>query len=328
MNFKTFLEIIQRKVNESLPGDLRAELKAVQKNNGTVYTGLTLTGLEAYSHSDVVASPIIYLEEFYHRYMHQHEACGDGEQCQLAEFCPVKDDAAAGRLRDEERSVYPCINAFGKAIAEILVTYMDQAPEVTDVSDYDAVKDRLFVQLVGRSANESRLEDAARHEYLDMSVIYYLLYEGPDKDTGGIRVTWDMLGDWGIAEDLLYRDAVENTRKMMGEKLLRFDQHPEEFGLDAPESRMMILSNEKNFFGASVLLYSEELGKIAEEFRSDLYVLPSSIHEVILLPENGQDPDALRETVKRVNETEVRKEEVLTDSVYLYDRERGEVRIA
>ena len=57
-------------------------------------------------------------------------------------------------------------------------------------------------------------------------------------------------------------------------------------------------------------------------------MLPSSIHEVILLPENGQDPDALRETVKRVNETEVRKEEVLTDSVYLYDRERGEVRIA
>jgi hypothetical protein len=328
MNFKTFLEIIQRKVNESLPGNLRAELKAVQKNNGTVYTGLTLTGVEAYSHSDVVASPIVYLEEFYRRYMRQHEVCGDGEQCGMAEYCPAKTDAAEGRLRDEERSVYPCINAFGKAIAEILVTYMNEAPEISDVSDYDAVKDRLFVQLVGRDANASRLEDAAKHEYLDMTVIYYLLCEGPDKDTGGVRVTWDMLGDWGIAEDLLYRDAIENTRKMMGEKLLRFDQDPEQSGLDTSESRMMILSNEKNFFGASVLLYSEELGKIAEEFQRDLYVLPSSIHEVILLPESGQDPEALRATVRRVNETEVRKEEVLTDSVYLYDRERGEVRIA
>ena len=328
MNFKTFLENIQRTVNESLPGNLRAELKAVQKNNGTVYTGLTLTGLEACSPPGIVASPIIYLEEFYQRYLHQHEICHDGEECRLAEYCPVREDVSKGRLREEERSVYPCLNAFGKAIAELLVTHLRNAPKVTDVSDYDAVKKRLFVQLVGRDANGSRLKDAARHEYLDMTVIYYLLYEGPDKDTGGVRVTWDMLGDWGIAEDLLYRDAIENTREMMGEKLLRFDQDPERFGLDVPESRMMVLSNEKNFFGASVLLYSEELGRIAEEFQRDLYVLPSSIHEVILLPEGGQDPEALRATVRRVNETEVRKEEVLTDSVYLYDRERREVRIA
>ena len=90
---------------------------------------------------------------------------------------------------------------------------------------------------------------------------------------------------------------------------------------------MMVLSNQKNFFGASVILYSEQLRKVSEELGQDLYILPSSVHEVILLPEAGQDPDALRATVKRVNETEVRREEVLTDSVYRYDRTTGLIQV-
>ena len=329
MNFKIFLENVRKKVNQSLPGGLRADLKACQKNNGTVLTGLTLTGQEASFGAGPAFSPILYMEDFYKRYMYQHVACHDGEQCGLAEFCPVRDDVDAGRLRDEERSIYPCLNIYAEAIAKILLAYRDDGPVLPDMENYEAVKDCLFIQLVGADANEKRLSesDSARRDFLDMTVIYYLLTEGPDRESGGIRVTWSMLEDWGIAEDMLFRDAVANTRKMFGERLLRFDQNGDAVDPRSKESGMMVLSNEKNFYGASVLLYSEKLPELSEELGRDLYVLPSSIHEVILTPKENQDPDELRRTVRRVNETEVRKEEVLTDSVYLYDRKEQAIRI-
>ena len=325
MNFKSFLEIVQKHVNENLPGGLRADLKAVQKNNGTVFTGLTLAGCESVPHTEWVTSPIVYLEEFYRRYMKQHTVCEDGQKCGLAEYCPVRDDVEKGLLSDEERSVYPCLKVYAEAIAKILLSYVNAGPEMPDMEDYEAVKDRLFLKLVGYEANEEQLQDAARRQFLDMSVIYYLRIDGPDGEPGGVRVSWDMLGDWEIAEDILYRDALANMEKQFGERLMRFDHDP---GNEEEEkSGMMVLSNQKNFFGASVILYSEQLRKVSEELGQDLYILPSSVHEVILLPEAGQDPDALRATVKRVNETEVRREEVLTDSVYRYDRATGLIRV-
>ena len=329
MNFKTFLECVRKNVNEHLPGGLRADLKAVQKNNGTVLTGLTLTGHEASSGAEIVTSPILYMEEFYRRYLRQATLCENGERCGMAEYCPIKDDVEKGRTKEEQRSVYPCLNAYAAAITEILLTYLHEGPSLPDLGDYEAVKDRLMVQLVGYDANEERLSasDSARHEFLDMSVIYYLIVEGPDKENGGIRVTWSMLGDWGISEELLFADALENTRKMMGEQLLRFDEKDEGSDPEEYAGSLMVLSNDKGFYGASVLLYSEELPRISEELGSDLYILPSSVHEVILMPKDGQDPDELRRTVRRVNETEVRGEEVLTGSVYLYDRKEREIRI-
>ena len=325
MNFKMFLEHVQKKVNESLPGNLRADLKAVQKNNGTVLTGLTLAYREVPSDTELVTSPVLYLEDFYQRYLKQHTACKEGENCGLKEHCPVRDDVENGRLTDEERSVYPCLDAYALAITKILLTYLEDGPELPDLQDYEAVKDRLFLQLVGFQANENRLSGSARRRFLDMTVLYYLMVDGPDHEPGCVRVSWDMLGDWGVSEDLLYQDALANTKEQMGERLLRFDQDGEKDEEYEEKHGMMVLSNEKNFFGASVILYSEQLRKISEELGQDLYILPSSIHEVILLPEAGQDPEALRATVKRVNETEVRKEDVLTDSVYRYDLKAGEI---
>ena len=324
MNFKTFLEIVQKQVNESLPGSLRADLRAVQKNNGAVYTGLTLAGHEASSDREMVTSPVVYLEEFYQRYLKQHTVCGEGQNCGLSEFCTVRDDAEKGLQSDEERGVYPCLKAYSQAIAEILLEYCEHGPEIPDLSDYDAMKDRLFVRLVGHKANKAQLEESANRPFLDMAVLYYLLVEGPDHEPGCIRVSWNMLGDWGVAEDLLYRDALENSRKMLGERLFCFDQDTEEEG---EKSGMMVLSNEKNYFGASVILYSEEIRRVSEKLGQDLFILPSSVHEVILLPAEGQDPDALRATVRRINETEVRTEDVLTDSVYRYDRREGRIQV-
>ena len=190
----------------------------------------------------MVTSPVVYLEEFYQRYLKQHTVCGEGQNCGLSEFCTVRDDAEKGLQSDEERGVYPCLKAYSQAIAEILLEYCEHGPEIPDLSDYDAMKDRLFVRLVGHKANKAQLEESANRPFLDMAVLYYLLVEGPDHEPGCIRVSWNMLGDWGVAEDLLYRDALENSRKMLGERLFCFDQDTEEEG---EKSGMMVLSNEK-----------------------------------------------------------------------------------
>ena len=76
------------------------------------------------------------------------------------------------------------------------------------------------------------------------------------------------------------------------------------------------------------MLFAGEFSGLAQELGSDLYILPSSIHEILLLPVSAGKPEELAEIVKEVNRTQVQPEERLSDSVYLYDRKSGEIRIA
>lgn len=85
---------------------------------------------------------------------------------------------------------------------------------------------------------------------------------------------------------------------------------------------MYVLSNHTRINGAACILYDGVLEKIAEMLECNLFILPSSVHEVILIPEKGdEDYERLSEMVREVNETQLSPEEVLADHAYYYSRE-------
>ena len=89
---------------------------------------------------------------------------------------------------------------------------------------------------------------------------------------------------------------------------------------------MKVLSNRRHMYGAAVMILPGVLQDIAEEMDASLYILPSSVHEVILMTDTGQEqPQVLRDMVMEVNATQVLPEEILSDHVYYYDRDKKEI---
>ena len=89
---------------------------------------------------------------------------------------------------------------------------------------------------------------------------------------------------------------------------------------------MYVLTNQQKLYGAACMLYPGVLKAFSEENGQDFYVLPSSVHEVILIPaEPGTNEALLREIVTEINRTQVAKDEVLADSIYYYSRNRDQI---
>lgn len=91
---------------------------------------------------------------------------------------------------------------------------------------------------------------------------------------------------------------------------------------------MYVLTSNDGIGGAINILNTDAIKKLSDMYDSDLYILPSSLHEVLVCSTIGADVDYLRETVGMVNGTEVRPEDKLGDSVYIYNRKNGKVAIA
>ena len=89
---------------------------------------------------------------------------------------------------------------------------------------------------------------------------------------------------------------------------------------------MYVLSNKLKIHGATSIVYPGLLEDIAERLCSDLIIIPSSIHEVLIIPESyidSQDnlPPDYESMIREVNETQLTDDEVLGDCVYHYRRD-------
>ena len=119
-------------------------------------------------------------------------------------------------------------------------------------------------------------------------------------------------------------------RSMLLEELAGQEEEMQEkvnpFILDTSKQKykMYILTNQKGINGASCLLYPDVMNKLSEEFQSDFYVFPSSIHELILVPtHDNKSNNEYSNMVREINATQVAREEVLSDHVYYYSRVNG-----
>lgn len=212
------------------------------------------------------------------------------------------------------------------------------------LTNYEFVKDMLSVALVNYDANREMLQDRPHHSFLDLAVVYYINARVNDEIKGSINVTYDWLSKWHIDErtlveqcfrNLLHKDMNYVTDLCGVAHAALFEEDVDKFLCELWEElkedllgSSYIFSNEDHHYGASILLNTPLLDRFAKEHNANLIIYPSSVHEIIVAFENDvRRKNLTSEDVLYINGHTVLREECLSNSVYIYDREKKEVRI-
>ena len=191
-------------------------------------------------------------------------------------------------------------------------------------------KKSLFVKLVNTERNESLVEQSISKEFLDLSAVVRIVLKMDKEGMASMALSKGAAEILGMTEEEIYAAALANTLRLFPPKLMNLGRYVEMsiggkllFGED--EVTTYILTNQKEVDGAFYLMSPEVVGAIAEALEDDLYILPSSVNEVLLVraSELEDGVDELKEMVRDVNETVVSEKDILSYSVYYYDKENG-----
>ena len=266
MNRKEFYEYVKDNVKDYLPdsyqnGEIR--IKEVAKNNGLRLTGISIP------QGDQRAVPMVYLDSLYMEYVN-------------------------GKNLDS------CVGD----VADMRIEVQDKAAFINmglpDILDYEKMKDKLQVRICDREWNEERLADKVVTEHGDFAAYYAVNVEENEGGIGSIPVTVNLMNEWGVTAEQIQADAVAADRNRgvvlmdMNEmiKSMIFGEEAEnllneKLNVEAMENPMFCLSNAQKMNGASLLLQEDIRKQIGECLGSDYFVLPSSIHEVLILPDRS-----------------------------------------
>ena len=209
---------------------------------------------------------------------------------------------------------------------------LKQSIETTIKVTIEEPEDHIVFQVVNTEKNQDILKKAPHRRFLDLSIIYALTNEFGQFL---ILVTDQIAKTHGWGEEQLFQMAMRNTKSLFPFKVMRmcaflFENSMELFGVlpykddiyepGPDDEEMWVLTNEQKVNGCTVLLYEELFHKLAERLGSDLYLLPSSRHEIIAVSSKVAEWAPLSSIVPEVNEEVVDEEDFLSDSVYRYDR--------
>ncbi|MBR4981977.1 MAG: hypothetical protein IKY94_05405 [Lachnospiraceae bacterium] len=215
---------------------------------------------------------------------------------------------------------------------------LDSDFDVSSFTDYERVKDKLRFKLVNTKKNSERLLQMPHKKFLDLSKIYFAEVDSIDGCKGTITITTEHMKFWGINIDELDEIATENTINQEPASIFNLinfvKMKLEELKLRVPDIKtpylpMFGVTNTSRVYGAAVLLYDALLKDFSNQVEDDLYIIPSSIHELIFIPvkESGRNASDLKYMIHEVNRTQVAEEEILSDNLYFYNRETNQVEI-
>ena len=191
-------------------------------------------------------------------------------------------------------------------------------------------KKSLFVKLVNTERNETLVEQSISKEFLDLSAVVRVILKMDKEGMASMALSKGAAEILGMTEEEIYAAALANTLRLFPPKLMNLGRYVEmsiggklPFGED--EVTTYILTNQKEVDGAFYFMSPEVVGAIAEALEDDLYILPSSINEVLLVraSELEDGVDKLKEMVRDANETVVAEKDILSYNVYHYDKEHG-----
>lgn len=292
MEMKEFGVKVQKALIKKLGAAYDIRLQEVRKNNGVTLLGILILA------KDQNVSPTIYLNSFWEAY---------------------------------ENGV-----TFTAVIERILQIYEEDTPKenvnMEFFRDFGQVKERICYRLISREKNGELLEKIPHMEYLDMAICFYYAYQGDLLGAGSILIYNNHLKMWNTTTEELFTIAQENTPILFPWEMTPLadtvqdmmecgEEQENEYGEFLSALPMQVLTNECKIHGAVCVLYPDLLRKLSEEAGKNFYVIPCSIHEVILLPDSGAENGAqLQEIIKEVNRTQVDPEEVLSDNLYYYNR--------
>lgn len=291
MEYKEFVEYIKMNAGYIAGEGGNITINHVIKNNGCEMDGLVIME----KGKDI--APTIYLDSFYELYT-------NGENIK-------------------------------NIIRQIEVIYEQNKNNVTfDVNilkHFDTIKDKIVYKVVNYRSNEKLLEQVPHKRILDLAVVFYCLLDNEYGRSATALIYNNNLKNWNVTIDDVYKAALKNTPDLLHSKISSMAALFEKCGVnvdgeevdlkDYVPSDMYVLTNESKLNGAACILYENVLYDFAQKLGADLYILPSSVHEVILLLKLSMfEKDELVNMVKEVNTEGVAADEVLSDHVYEYNR--------
>lgn len=290
MTYDKFKEKLLGEIGERL-GKPAVKIITVTKNNNVQKDAVTLSDCEA------ELNPVVYLDDLY-------KECMAGKK--ISECVDQILELSHGTPEFDSRQLF---------------------------ESWDEAKDRIELNLANTKWNEGLFTDTPHKEFLDLTVYCRLVFAKDETGIASTVVKDGMLVRWGISEQDMWEAASSNLKKEAYQFMnLRSLIGKSAKAADIKECRsasMCVLTNRVMYYGAAGILRTDLLEKLARLKETDLYILPSSVHEVILLPAlDCWDVDELRQMVKSVNAGSVDKMDWLSDEVYYYRRESGEVVIA
>ena len=231
--------------------------------------------------------------------------------------------------------------AFAEIIKKIVSIFREDGVgrkiDVAFFTEFDKVKDRVCFRLVNREKNVELLEKAPYIPMLDLAICFYYAFDSGGVENGMIPIYRSHLDNWGVSERDLMECAMENTPRLFPSEIIPMEnvlgdllqEIPEEMRQDIMQKvSMKILTNSRKTYGACSILYPGVLERMAEQLNGDFYLIPSSVHEFLLLPkEQDRGEDELREMILEVNRTEISPEEVLSDHLYFFCKKEKEIRM-
>ena len=192
------------------------------------------------------------------------------------------------------------------------------------------VKKSLFVKLINTERNEALIEKCISKEFLDLSAVVRVVLKMDKEGMASMALSKGDAEILGMTEEEIYAAALANTLRLFPPKLMNLGRYVEmsigaELPLGEDEVTTYILTNQKEVDGAIYFMSPEVVGAIAEALEDDLYILPSSVNEVLLVraSELEDGVDKLKEMVRDANETVVAEKDILSYNVYHYDKEHG-----
>lgn len=194
---------------------------------------------------------------------------------------------------------------------------------VDNIRDWDKIKDKICFRLYNMELNKTRLADVPYIKYLDLAVTFFIVVKTEEPEFGSIMVTSNLMETWGKSITDLSDVASVNTPKYFPIKIKHISDI---IGLPIDEP-MYVATTTSGSYGATVLLYDKLLNSYCDKFDDDLIILPSSIHDCIIIPKNALDVDKLNglsEMVRSINQSDVVDDiEVLSDQAYVWCKEYG-----
>ena len=310
MQKEVFINFVSERLQDITGYEVRVH--EVPKNNGLVLTGLTIV------RENRNAYPTIYLDNYYEDYQ-----AGRDMESIVREI-----------KRTDEK--YQVADDF----------------DVTCFTDFNKVKANLYYKIINLEVNRERLQNIPHKPILDFAKVYYVALNDERYGEGTVLINNEHLELWGVTADEVGKIARINTetkiqptivelKEIVKEKLayvyeeLKKDGEIPEY-LQVPaldnigDCPMYVASNQQNYYGASVMMYTGFLKVISDIMKDDLIILPSSVHEIIFIKSEDAGYNFvgdLREMVENVNKEVVDREEFLSNNVYLYDRQMGKIKI-
>ena len=296
MNFQQFSIELTRQLTPMFPDGTQISTQSSPKNNGVFLDALIIR------EPGTNISPTIYLEDYYALYK---------EGTALDEICHIICDVFL-----EVRLNHPVDPRF--------------------FTDYSEAKQHLIYQLINYDKNAARLDDIPHIPYLDLVIVFCCLLRLENGETATILIRNEHLDLWHVDLKEIQKQAFANTPRL----LPAYIQPIAEAIRDLMESNealerllpllardaappLYVLTNETQICGAACMLYPSLLAEFADSVDKDLYILPSSIHEVLLLPTDTRCADKeLCALVQDVNREQLPLTQQLSDTVYYYSREK------